>query len=277
MPPKKAPAKPPRVKGVSIYRPFGSSPAPPSSQNAPANHHHKLVLGYIAKPIDPSNPPPGINAEHTHQWSVYVRGVDGADLSYWLKKVQFKLHETYTNSLRTIETPPFEVTETGWGEFEVQIKLYFVPEANEKAQTLWHALKLHPYGPDAEGIRERREAVISQSYEEIVFNEPAEPFYEILTSGAPLVPQQGARGKGGKGAKQAAAIEKNGDRSAEIPYAESAENPYSQKTEGQEIDRMNEAIKKVEAMVKEERAKLVEREKVLMELRKSEGIPIKTK
>ena len=119
--------------------------------------------------------------------------------------------------------------------------------------------------------------MVSQSYEEIVFNEPVEPFYEILTSGAPLVPQQGARGKGGKGAKQAAANKKFGERSAEIPYAESANNPYSQKTEGQELDRLNEAIKKVETMVKEERAKLVEREKVLMELRKSEGIPVKTK
>ena len=277
MPPKKTPAKPPRVKGVSIYRPFGSSHNPLLVKGPQLTTYITSVFGSIAKPIDPSNRPQGINAEHTHQWSVYVRGVDGADLSYWLKKVQFKLHETYTNSLRTIEAPPFEVTETGWGEFEVQIKLYFVPEANEKAQTLWHALKLHPYGPDAERMRERREAVVSQSYEEIVFNEPAEPFYEILTSGAPLVPQQSARGKGGKGAKQAAAIKKNAERTAEIPYAESAENPYSQKTEGQEIDRMNEAIKKVESMVKEERAKLAEREKILNELRKNEGIPIKTR
>ena len=97
------------------------------------------------------------------------------------------------------ESPPFEVTESGWGEFEVQLKLYFVPEANEKAQTLWHALKLHPYGPDAEGQKERREAIIAQNYEEIIFNEPVEPFYDILTSGAP----QSGRGKGSKGSKQA--------------------------------------------------------------------------
>ena len=77
--------------------------------------------------------------------------------------MQFKLHETYANSLRTVESPPFEVTETGWGEFEVQIKLYFVPEAAEKPQTLWHFLKLHPFGPDAEAMKERRQSVRCQS------------------------------------------------------------------------------------------------------------------
>lgn len=186
--------------------------------------------------------------------------------------MQFKLHETYTNSLRTVEAPPFEVTETGWGEFEVQIKLYFVPEANEKAQTLWHGLKLHPYGPDAEGQRERRDAIISQNYEEVVFNEPVEPFYELLTSG----PAQPVRGKGSKGSKQAA-FKKGGDRSAEIPYAETPDNPYSQKTEGEELDRLNEAIKTVEIMVKEERAKMADREKALEELKKNDGVAVKGK
>jgi len=53
------------------------------------------------------------------------------DISKYIKKVQFKLHETYTSALRVIEKPPFEVTETGWGEFEVQIKIYF-SDVNEK-------------------------------------------------------------------------------------------------------------------------------------------------
>lgn len=182
-----------------------------------------------------------------------------------MKKVQFKLHETYTNSLRTIESPPFEVTETGWGEFEVQIKLHFVPEAYEKPQTLWHGLKLHPYGKDAEAQRDRRDSVVSQNYEEVIFNEPVEPLYDILTSGPP--PALGPRGKGGKGSKQASLMKKTGERSAEIPYADSLTNPYSQKTEGAELDRLTEARKTVDAMVLEERAKLDEREKLLSELR----------
>ena len=236
-----------------------------------------LVYGSIAKPFDANNRPAGIDADHTHQWSVFVRGVNGEDISYWLKKVQFKLHETYTNSLRTIESPPFEVTETGWGEFEVVIKLYFVPEASEKPQNLWHALKLHPYGPDAEAQRERKDAIVSQNYEEIIFNEPTEPFYEVMTSGpAPPLsahggPGSSGRGKGGKSAKQqlqaAAAKRGGGERSAEIPFADSPDNPYSQKAEGAELDRLQVAIKTVEAMVQEEKAKLAEKEKILAELK----------
>ncbi|KAK4697707.1 YEATS domain-containing protein 4, partial [Lecanoromycetidae sp. Uapishka_2] len=222
------------------------------------------VYGSIAKPIDPANRPAGINPEHTHQWSVYVRGVDGEDISYWLKKVQFKLHETYANSSRMIENAPFEVTESGWGEFEVQLKLYFVPESNEKAQTLWHALKLHPYDGDIEGQKERRDTIVSQNYEEVIFNEPVEPFYEILTSG---LPPTGRGSKGAKGSKQST-IKQKGERTAEIPYAPSPANPYSQKREGDELDRLKEAMKVVEAMAKEERVKLRRKEEEMDGLKK---------
>lgn len=201
--------------------------------------------------------------------------------------MQFKLHETYPDALRTIEAPPFEVTETGWGEFDVQIKLHFVPEANEKAAALWHGLKLHPYGPDAEGQKERKENIVSQHYEEILFNEPSEALYEILTSGPPS-PQSAvaARGKGSKGSKQIPLSAGSqgttrrgvvagsggggggGERTAEIPHSDTPGNPYSQKTEGAELDRLHEATKTVDAMVKEERARMEERDRLLKELQR---------
>ena len=46
-------------------------------------------------------------------------------MSVYVKKIQFKLHESYTNSNRVVTKPPYEVTETGWGEFEVVIKIFF--------------------------------------------------------------------------------------------------------------------------------------------------------
>jgi YEATS domain-containing protein 4 len=199
--------------------------------------------------------------------------VNDEDISYWLKKVQFKLHETYAHSVRTIEQPPFEVTETGWGEFEIQIKLYFIPESTEKPQTLWHSLKLHPYGDDIEGKRERRDKIISQNYEEVIFNEPVEQFYDLLTGG-PATGSQTAKGKGGKHAKQASHAV---GRTAEIPFAESPGNPYSKATESKELDRLTEALKNVDELLKEERSKLVEREKKLAELKITESIPTVTK
>ncbi|KAL8955271.1 MAG: hypothetical protein Q9183_006716, partial [Haloplaca sp. 2 TL-2023] len=221
--------------------------------------------GSVAKHIDPATRPSTINADHTHQWTVYVKACPPhPDLSYFIKKVSFKLHETYTNSLRTIESPPFEVTETGWGEFEVQIKIYFVAEANEKPQTLWHNLKLHPFGPDAERQRERKEPIISECYEEVIFNEPVEAFYDLLTSSG----TGGAgRGKGSKGSKQASMGGKKGaqgERVAELPF----DGTYSQKGEGMELDRLRQASKTVEAMVLEEQEKYHRQEKILAELRK---------
>ena len=149
-----------------------------------------------------------------------------------------------------------------------------MPEAGEKTQSIYHTIKLHPYGPDAEKIREKKEPVVSQAYDEVIFNEPVEPFYDILTSGA--VPQP-TRGKGAtKGSKQAA-LRKGGERTAEIPFSESPVNPFSQKTEAKELDRLNEAVKNVELLLKSEKTKLAAREKELEELRKSEGAVVKGK
>lgn len=231
------------------------------------------VYGSEAHPFDPENRPANAPADHTHQWRVFVKGVNDEDVSYWLRKVQFKLHETYAHSVRTIESPPFEVTETGWGEFEIQIKLYFVPESTEKPQTLWHSLKLHPYGDDIEGKRERREKVVSQNYEEVIFNEPVEQFYDLLTGGGPG--NQPPKGKSGK-AKQAQQQIGSG-RTAEIPDSDSPGNPYSRATEHAELERLGGALKTVDQIIKEEKSRLVEREKKLAELKESEGIPVVTK
>lgn len=212
--------------------------------------------------------------------------MDDEDISYWLRKVQFKLHDSFTNSLRTIENPPFEVTETGWGEFELTIKLYFAPESCEKPQTLWHSLKIHPYGPDAELIRAEKRPIISQNYEEVIFNEPAEGFYDILTgAGAaregntkPVRGGKAAAASAGKSAARPASTAAvkpspdHGAKAAEIPLRSTPQNPFSRETEGKELDRMRVAVKKVEEMIREERETLKQREAKLEELRRTEGI-----
>ncbi len=108
---------------------------------------------------------------------------------------------------------------------------------------------------------------MSECYEEVVFNEPVEAFYDLLTSsGGPV-----GRGKGSKGSKQASMSGKKAgqeERVAELPF----NGIYSQKEEGKELDRLGQAIKTVELMVKEERRKLEEREKTLADLKSEEGL-----
>lgn len=44
--------------------------------------------------------------DHTHQWTICVKGVDGADITHFIKKVQFRLHaDTYPNALRCMSPP----------------------------------------------------------------------------------------------------------------------------------------------------------------------------
>lgn len=44
------------------------------------------------------------------------------------------------------------MTETGWGEFDIQIRIQFVGEASEKPLQLQHMLKLHHWGPVIDGL-----------------------------------------------------------------------------------------------------------------------------
>lgn len=62
---------------------------------------------------------------------MYLKPYYNEDFSIYIKKVHFKLHESYLNCSRTISKIPFEVSETGWGEFEVVIKIYF-QDPNER-------------------------------------------------------------------------------------------------------------------------------------------------
>ena len=74
-------------------------------------------------------------------------------MSVYVKKVQFKLHESYPSPIRggvcvcvcvcvcvltvcchgdvVVMKPPYEISETGWGEFEVVIKIFFA-DSTEK-------------------------------------------------------------------------------------------------------------------------------------------------
>ena len=160
-----------------------------------------IIYGNSATPL---NGKKVTDPDHTHRWTISVRGVNNEDISYFIKKVAFKLHDTYENpnrgelfeqagakrlamshenmeeeenthsfgislfpkTLLVIEKPPFEVSETGWGEFDVIIKLHFHPVSGEKPQTLYHHLKLHPYEEDGLGIKSK--PVTSYLYDEIV-------------------------------------------------------------------------------------------------------------
>lgn len=72
----------------------------------------------------------------SHKWTVYVRGATNEDLGAIIKRVVFQLHSSFNNPTRVVESPPFELSEAGWGEFEVAITLYFHSDVCDKPLNL---------------------------------------------------------------------------------------------------------------------------------------------
>jgi YEATS domain-containing protein 4 len=68
----------------------------------------------------------------THQWTLYVRGPNHEDLSLVISKVVFHLHASFSQPVRELTSPPYEVSEKGWGEFEAQIRIVW-KDPNEKS------------------------------------------------------------------------------------------------------------------------------------------------
>ncbi|GMN55818.1 hypothetical protein TIFTF001_024934 [Ficus carica] len=93
----------------------------------------------------------------SHKWTVYVRGATNEDLSVVVKRAVFQLHSSFNNPTRVVEAPPFEVSESGWGEFEIMITLHF-------------------HSDDESGPMSIKKPVVIESYNEIVFPEPSEAF-----------------------------------------------------------------------------------------------------
>jgi YEATS domain-containing protein 4 len=81
--------------------------------------------------------------------------------------VTFKLHDSFHNPNQHIEKTPFEINETGWGEFEVQVKIHFTPMVLEKPVILYHMIRLHPL-QDTKNVWKVGDMVYSVRYDEFV-------------------------------------------------------------------------------------------------------------
>ncbi|KAF8338840.1 uncharacterized protein EI90DRAFT_3279412 [Cantharellus anzutake] len=253
-----------RVRGVVIHRP--------------------IIYGNSAYPLTTAERNPSIPSDHTHRWTVAVRSpvttneksdiVGGADdLGYFIKRVTFRLHETYPQPNRNIDKSPFEVTETGWGEFDISIRILFISESGEKTLTLQHHLKLHPWvvpdlaahpGQDPALIippvtQPPPEPVHSWQYDEIVFTDPLKPFLDILMAHPPTQwPKMKRR-----------AIPPNPAHPDSLaPPAQRGAPEFTQVIERDEAERLDAAKRKLVEEAERLRAALIEKEKELARLRK---------
>ncbi|PSC73245.1 transcription initiation factor TFIID subunit 14b [Micractinium conductrix] len=117
----------------------------------------------------------------SHKWTVYMRSPTGEDLSHVLKKVTFVLHESFQNPKRDVEVPPYELTEVGWGEFDIIVVLHFKEDVREAPLELYHRLKLY----DDAGAANPKKPVVFELYDEAVFWQPTESFYNRMATHVP--------------------------------------------------------------------------------------------
>ncbi|KAK5113020.1 hypothetical protein LTR85_011042 [Meristemomyces frigidus] len=249
-------------------------PAAPSKRVKGTQIRRHFLIGNTAHvlphPGFPDPPPDG----HTKGWTVYVRPLpNGPDITTWLKKVQFKLHHTYADASRTIEAPgPFEVSETGYGEFGVEIRLYFAQESGEKAVYREHYLVLAPYGPDDQRARQEREnKIVAERLETIEFNEPTQEFFKTLTSEDQFNWLKVKKGRG-KGKKPDYIFEGAVEPTAQLP--EKAMDPgqagaggaWSVQYERQVLAQLQQSGATLDQMIEEEKRGMEERRRRLEEL-----------
>jgi YEATS domain-containing protein 4 len=115
---------------------------------------------------------------NTHKWTLYLRGPNNEDLSSCIAKVVFQLHPSFAQPVRELSAPPFEVTEQGWGEFEAQIRIVW-KDTSEKSTLVTHGIKLYPPGSTNQSPP-TLEPVVAEAYDEAVFTDPNEVFYNQL-------------------------------------------------------------------------------------------------
>ena len=103
-----------------------------------------------------------------------------------LPQVSFELHNSFENPVRDVNFNPYELTESGWGEFDIVIRLYFQDDAMEPPLELFHHLQL---GLDANGNPQKKPHCY-ETFEDIVLWEPTEAFYERVKAHAPVAAAQ---------------------------------------------------------------------------------------
>jgi len=143
--------------------------------------HLPIVYGSMAFPLKK------VEEYNTHQWTVYIRGPNNEDLSNAISKVIFQLHPSFLQPVRELTQSPYEVTEKGWGEFDITIRILWKDET-EKPITLITPLKLYAYPGMIQNTNTTattstiavHEPIIYETYDEVIFTDPVETFYNQL-------------------------------------------------------------------------------------------------
>lgn len=64
-----------------------------------------------------------VSAWQNEHHKLYVHNYTVVVWTVYFRQVVFKLHPSFAQPVRPVEGPSFELTETGWGEFDIQVEV----------------------------------------------------------------------------------------------------------------------------------------------------------
>ncbi len=168
-----------------------------------------------------------------------------------------------------IESPPFQIEETGWGGFETEVRLNFHQDFYTKPENRTHFLQLLPYGDEAQQKKQNEENMVRSEFFDIVeFNEPTEACWDALTDPDQWPSPRKGRGKGkGKILGGGLNMERVGEGTVALPEIGSNGNIYSLELEQQIVDKLRKAEAEIEKLLAVEIQKGKDVHEKSMELR----------
>ncbi|XP_041631448.1 protein AF-9-like [Drosophila kikkawai] len=111
--------------------------------------------------------------DFTHDWEIYVKGVNQADISNFVDKVVFHLLPSFPKPKRVVKEPPYAIQEYGYAGFLLPVEIFFRTRDEPKRIMYQYELLLPCLGPP-------------QHYVEVkthIFEAPSEGFRAKLMCG----------------------------------------------------------------------------------------------
>ncbi|EDV35299.1 uncharacterized protein Dana_GF11496 [Drosophila ananassae] len=113
--------------------------------------------------------------DFTHDWEIYVQGVNKADISAFVEKVVFVLHESFPNHKRVFKEPPYALQESGYAGFVLSVEIHLRNRLRKdpKQITYQYTLVLLSTGPHQHHVEVKTH----------IFEAPSEEFRTKLMRG----------------------------------------------------------------------------------------------
>ncbi|KAH8369369.1 hypothetical protein KR009_009201 [Drosophila setifemur] len=130
----------------------------------------QFEIGHTSKLRSKKTPHP---QAFTHDWEIYVQGVNKADISAFVEKVVFLLHESFPKPKRSFKEPPYAIQESGYAGFILPVEIHFRSRDEPRRIVYQYDLVLQSTGPPQHHVEVKTH----------IFEAPSEEFRVKLMRG----------------------------------------------------------------------------------------------